>query len=139
MRAGHDPALIYDPNSDTFVELKGTGVAFDLDYTFEYEEFQRTLSPNQIILICTDGIWDMRNDADEMFGKQRLMNIIRYNTSCSAKELLRSITDSLNEFRGQMTLEDDVTMVVIKVGAGSTGDWVTLKISYNKLIISKAQ
>ncbi|WP_136808770.1 SpoIIE family protein phosphatase [Desulfosediminicola flagellatus] len=115
VRAGHDPALIYDPTSDEFTELKGTGVAFGLDYTFEYEEFERTLSANQIILIGTDGIWEMRNNGDEMFGKERLKTIIRQNSTCTSKELLRIITTSLNEFRGNMILEDDVTMVVVKV------------------------
>lgn len=115
VRAGHDPALIYDPKSDEFTELKGTGVAFGLDYTFEYEEFERKLSANQIILIGTDGIWEMRNNGDEMFGKERLKMIIRQNSTCTSKELLRIITKSLNEFRGNMILEDDVTMVVVKV------------------------
>jgi sigma-B regulation protein RsbU (phosphoserine phosphatase) len=88
VRAGHDPALIYDPETDEFDELKGHGLAFGLDYTFEYEEFQRTLTPKQIILIGTDGIWEMRNDADEMFGKERLMEIIRSNSSATAKEMV---------------------------------------------------
>jgi sigma-B regulation protein RsbU (phosphoserine phosphatase) len=115
VRAGHDPALIYDPETDEFDELKGHGLAFGLDYTFEYEEFQRTLTPKQIILIGTDGIWEMRNDADEMFGKERLMEIIRSNSSATAKEVLASIIDALKRFRGSKQPEDDVTMVMIKV------------------------
>lgn len=115
VRAGHDPALIYDPESERFDELKGTGVAFGLDYTFEYEEFQRPLSRDQIILIGTDGIWEMRNSGNEMFGKERLMDIIRNNSRCTSQELLKIITEKLQQFRGSMDLEDDVTMVVVKV------------------------
>ncbi len=115
VRAGHEPALIYDPDTDEFDELKGQGPAFGLDYTFEYEEFQRRFTPKQIILIGTDGIWEMRNEAGEMFGKKRLREIIRSNSSVTAKEVLASITDALKRFRGSQQPEDDVTMVVIKV------------------------
>lgn len=34
--AGQDPALMVDPDTDEFDELKGHGLAFGLDYTFEY-------------------------------------------------------------------------------------------------------
>jgi len=115
VRAGHDPALLYDPDTDAFDELKGHGMAFGLDSAFEYEEYQRKLAPNQILLIGTDGIWEMRNEADEMFGKKRLRQIIRKNSTASATDLLASITGALNRFRGSRQPDDDVTMVVIKV------------------------
>jgi len=115
IRAGHDPALIYDPDTDTFDALKGDGLAVGVDYNFEYEEFQRTLTAGQVILIGTDGIWEMRNEADDMFGKERLKRIIRTNYSAAAKEIIRIISDTLKEFRGSKQPEDDVTMVVIKV------------------------
>ena len=115
VRAGHDPALIYSQESDEFDELKGKGLALGLDYTFEYEESQRLLNLNQLILIGTDGIWEMRNDQGEMFGKDRLKEIIRDNSSATAKGMLAVIYDTLGKFRGSAQLEDDVTMVVIKV------------------------
>jgi sigma-B regulation protein RsbU (phosphoserine phosphatase) len=115
IRAGHDPALIYDPETDEFDELKGHGLAFGLDYTFHYAQFQRTLSPEQIVLIGTDGIWEMQNETGEMFGKQRLRAIIRNNRSATAKEMTAMIADALQVFRGSKQQEDDVTMVVVRV------------------------
>jgi len=115
IRAGHDPALIYDPTTDTFDELKGHGLAVGVDYKFEYEEFQRTLATGQVILIGTDGIWEMRNEADDMFGKEKLKKIIRTNYGASAKKIIGIISDTLKDFRGSKQPEDDVTMVVIKV------------------------
>ena len=114
VRAGHDPALIYSPAKDVFEELKGRGVAFGLDDTFEYEEYQREFLPGELILIGTDGIWEMRNEHGEMYGKERLMEIIRQNFSVSSKELIQRIADNLRSFRGEMRQEDDITLVVIK-------------------------
>ena len=117
IRAGHDPALLYDTDTDEFDELKGEGLAFGLDYTFKYAQYQRTLTPSQIILIGTDGIWEMHNEAGEMFGKKRLRAIIRSNRSATAKEITEAVADALHVFRGSKQQEDDVTMVVVKVTA----------------------
>ncbi|NIP24475.1 MAG: SpoIIE family protein phosphatase, partial [candidate division Zixibacteria bacterium] len=53
VRAGHDPALVYDPSTDVFDELKGQGLALGLDNTFEYECFHRRIEPGQVIVIGT--------------------------------------------------------------------------------------
>jgi sigma-B regulation protein RsbU (phosphoserine phosphatase) len=115
VRAGHDPALLYDSNTGGFDELKGHGLALGVDYTFEYEEFDRTLAPGQIVLIGTDGIWEMHNESGEIFGKDRLKEIIQRNASSTAKEIIAAIYDALNRYRGTRQPEDDITMVVIKV------------------------
>jgi sigma-B regulation protein RsbU (phosphoserine phosphatase) len=120
VRAGHEPALIYDPRQDRFDELKGRGIALGLDDSFGYEEYRRRLNPEEIVLIGTDGIWEMRAETGEMFGKQRLKAIIRANRSAAAAHIITAITDSLNDFRGEKAPEDDVTMVVIKtLGQGA--------------------
>jgi phosphoserine phosphatase RsbU/P len=114
VRAGHEPALIYDPGQDRFDELKGRGIALGLDDSFGYEEYSRRLTPEEIVLIGTDGIWEMRAETGEMFGKQRLKAIIREHRSAAAKEIIAAITAALNDFRGHRAPDDDVTMVVIK-------------------------
>jgi len=115
VRAGHDPALVYDPSTDVFDELKGQGLALGLDIFFEYNSFQRFIEPGQIIMIGTDGIWEMHNQAGEMFGKKALMEIIRNNHTASARQIVDTATETLAQFRGDEAPEDDITLVVIKV------------------------
>jgi sigma-B regulation protein RsbU (phosphoserine phosphatase) len=115
VRAGHDPALIYDPSTDVFDELKGQGLALGLDNTFEYDSFHRRIETGQVIMIGTDGIWEMHNRAGEMFGKEALMEIIRNNQTASARQIVDTVTEALERFRGDEAPEDDITMVVIKV------------------------
>ena len=73
------------------------------------------LGLGQIILIGTDGIWEMRNEQGEMFGKERLKKILRKNNSLSAAEIVMIIDDALGTFRGTAQFEDDITLVVIRV------------------------
>jgi sigma-B regulation protein RsbU (phosphoserine phosphatase) len=115
VRAGHDPALIYDPDTDEFDELKGQGMAFGLDISFEYDSFHRRIKPGQVIVIGTDGIWEMHNKAGEMFGKEALMEIIRNNHTASARQIVDTVTETLERFREDEAQEDDITLVVIKV------------------------
>jgi len=115
IRAGHDPALIYDPDTDEFDVLKGQGSALGLDISFEYDSFHRLVEPGQVILIGTDGIWEMHNQAGEMFGKEALMEIIRNNHKASARQIVDTVTETLERFREDKAQEDDLTLVVIKV------------------------
>jgi len=117
VRAGHEPALVYDPVKDSFNELKGKGMALGLDDAFNYESFRRHMEPGQIVMIGTDGIWEMHNQTGQMFGKEALMQIIRSHHAASARQIVDAVVEALERFRGKEQPEDDVTMVVIKVDA----------------------
>ncbi len=116
VRAGHEPAIFYDPASDTFDELKGSGMALGVDESWQYEEKQKFgLAPGQIIVFGTDGIWEAHNVAGHLFGKESLFRIIRDCAAKSAREIVAAILDALNHFRQGVIPEDDVTLVVVKV------------------------
>ena len=115
VRAGHDPALIYDPATDAFDELKGKGPALGLDYSFEYDSFSRNIEQGQIIVMGTDGIWEMHNAQGHLFGKDALMDIIRNHQGQSARQIVDTVTKTLEQFRGDTPSQDDITLVVMKV------------------------
>jgi sigma-B regulation protein RsbU (phosphoserine phosphatase) len=116
VRAGHDPAIIYDPGTDSFEELGGSGIALGVDAEWNYKEYTKSdLNKGQIIFLSTDGIWEAFNQKDEMFGKERIYNIIRKNSSLSADEIINVMIASLKSFQQGAQIEDDITMVVIKI------------------------
>ena len=116
VRAGHDPAIIYDPARDTFEELKGSGIALGVDENFNYPENQKTgLSEGLIIAVGTDGIWETCNRDGEMFGKERFREIIRQNADASARDILNTVYDEVNQFAKGLKAEDDITLVIVKV------------------------
>ena len=116
VRAGHDPALVYDPAQDVFEELKGMGVALGVDEGFSYQENHKTgIIDGQIIAIGTDGIWEAINTDSEMFGKDRFRDIIRRNAHAGASEILNAVYNELNQFTLGRKSEDDITLVIIKV------------------------
>ena len=116
VRAGHDPALLYDPLRDEFKELMGNGVALGVNEAFDYEEnYRHGLSNGQIIAVGTDGIWEAVNSEGEMFGKERFRNIIRKHANAGAGDILNAVYSKLNLFTRGQKFEDDITLVVIKI------------------------
>jgi len=116
VRAGHDPAIRYDPGSGTIDELKGPGVALGIDEEFIYSENGRvSIEPGQIILLGTDGIWEARNSQGKMFGKEAVQHILRENIENDADSILAGITSALADFLQGGAAEDDITLVVVKI------------------------
>jgi sigma-B regulation protein RsbU (phosphoserine phosphatase) len=96
VRAGHDPAIIYDAKRDEFQELVGGGVALGVNDSVKYETNQRDgITDGQIIAIGTDGIWEATGKAGEMFGKARFREIIRNNSHASAEDILNAVYNEL--------------------------------------------
>jgi phosphoserine phosphatase RsbU/P len=118
VRAGHEPAVLYDPASDRFEELGGKGIALGIDDSWQYEEEElAALAAGQIVVLSTDGIWEARNPQDEMFGKQALHRIIRRNYHAGAAAIQDAVLAELRQFQQDLAPADDVTLVVIKIGS----------------------
>lgn len=115
VRAGHDPAMVYDPGTDTFENLMGRGAALGVDGTLSYtEQTYSTLTQGKIIVLGTDGIWESQNPQGEMFGKDRLKKIIRENAGMDAKSIVDSVFSGIWNFIADQKPFDDLTLVIIK-------------------------
>lgn len=116
VRAGHDPALVYTPATDRFEELKGTGIALGVVDDFLYHEHHKQgLQNGQVIAVGTDGIWEAFNGEGQMFGKQRLREILRANAGSTAEDILGAVYAALHTFMNGAKYADDITLVIIKV------------------------
>ncbi len=116
VRAGHDPAVWYDPVTDQFEELHGDGMALGVDENLQFVQYQKSgLKKGQILLLSTDGLWETQNPDGGMFGKDRICEIIRQKSDSSARDILDTIVLELENFRQDLEPEDDITLVVIKV------------------------
>jgi len=114
--AGHDPPIVYDPQSDTFVELELGQIPLGIMEQVDYQEnvYDR-LGSGQVIMIATDGVWEMQNEENMLYGKGRLYEFIRKNAHRPASEISKLLHESLSRFRGSEHQEDDVTFVIIKI------------------------
>ena len=115
VRAGHDPAIFYNPAKDVVEELVGPGMVLGVEQDYCYQQADKTIETGgAVVFLGTDGIWETHNSKGELFGKKRLHNIIRDNAHASAAAILGTVLDAVSEFRGNLPQEDDITIVVVK-------------------------
>ena len=120
VRAGHDPALLYDPATDDFVALEGRGIPLGVVGDWPYEEYVLQGLPPGAVLACgTDGIWEARGAGGEMYGKARLRRALRRASNGDARSVALAVLSDLEAFRQGEPSRDDVTLVVVKVLDGA--------------------
>jgi len=115
VRAGHDPALLFDPASNQFRELSGQGITLGIDAEAVFGQFAADFkAPGSILFMGTDGLWEAHDSQGAIAGKDRTRAVIRRHAQQSADAILRALLDSTKQFRGETPQEDDVTLVVLK-------------------------
>ncbi len=91
-------------------------MALGIDENLQFVQYQKSgLKKGQILLLSTDGLWETQNPAGNMFGKDRIYEIIRQKSDTSAREILDTIVLKLDSFRQNLKPQDDITLVVIKI------------------------
>jgi len=112
---GHDPALWLRRQRGEIQELPNTGIPLGILEEARYTQGGPvTLDHGDIIVIGTDGIWETRNPAEEMFGKDRLRQILSTQADSPAAEIHAAIVEAVRIFQGTAPRDDDITLVVIK-------------------------
>ena len=116
VRAGHEPALLYDPAQDRFETLMGEGLVLGVEADYGYQEYyHQGWTPGSVLVVGTDGISETRNAKNEMFGLDRLKETMVKHSTASALAIQTAVIERLNQFRGKTGQEDDVTLVVVKL------------------------
>ncbi|HSO19624.1 MAG TPA: SpoIIE family protein phosphatase, partial [Desulfosarcina sp.] len=118
VRAGHDPAIWYDSTRDRMVALKGPGIPLGIDDRYSYRVNRRAgITQGDVIVLGTDGIWETRNRADQVFGRQRFLDLIRRHAGGDAASIVQAVVEDVSVFLDGAPAQDDITMVAIKVPA----------------------
>lgn len=115
VNAGHQPPLLLNIQSEVFSELKGEDIPLGVVDSWQFHEKYMALpTADQIIFIGTDGVWEAHNENGEMFGSQRLREVIRLNARRSAQEIMDAVIEAVGRHAESSVREDDLTLVVIK-------------------------
>jgi sigma-B regulation protein RsbU (phosphoserine phosphatase) len=73
------------------------------------------LAPGDSFLFFTDGLSEAMNTKAELFGEQRLRDILEQSDALGSEELKERILGEIRSFVGEAAQHDDMTMVILKV------------------------
>jgi sigma-B regulation protein RsbU (phosphoserine phosphatase) len=80
-----------------------------------YDEKTIALHEGDVFVLCTDGIFETRNEAAVEFGTQRVCDVVAAHRGHSARDIVDAIFEAANDFRGNAPQDDDMTAVAVKI------------------------
>jgi hypothetical protein len=112
--AGHNAPILARADG-TVVRLTEGGPAFNrLFRESGYEEREIALMPGDRLVLFTDGVSEATDADGDLFGEERIEELVADSRDLAAHELQRTIVDAAASFSGG-ELEDDLTLVVVCV------------------------
>ncbi len=80
-----------------------------------YDEVTLELTPDDLFVFCTDGLFEALNPMGAEFGARRLCDVVAASRKESARGIVDEIFHAVTEFRGSTPQADDMTAVAIKI------------------------
>jgi phosphoserine phosphatase len=113
--AGQAPLLIYRAADDSFELHEADMPPFGVVDHFEVEETAAvSMAPGDLYAVISDGIFEAVNDDHELFGTERVQEVIRRHRDASATGIMEAIRAAVDDFAGSRPPDDDRTAVLIK-------------------------
>lgn len=117
LNAGHNPGLLLrgDPEGTGRVEeLSAGGVPLGLLPNSRYLPREVVMEPGDLLCIYSDGITEAESVAEEEFGTERLIEILRGHGGRPLQEVLEEIQAAVARFATGMPQYDDQTVVLLR-------------------------
>lgn len=111
---GHNYPLWLRAATGKVTELAARGIVLGAFEDIELEEQEITMAPGDHIILYTDGVTEAINQAEELFGEERLIKTIEAKAQVSAQEIQEAIVEKVQEFIGDTPQADDLTLFIVK-------------------------
>jgi len=73
------------------------------------------LKHGQIFAFFTDGVTEAMNENSDLFGEENLNAILSNKSGVRSADIVNEVWSSIKTFRGSAEVNDDMTMVVVKI------------------------
>lgn len=117
-RAGHVPALLYKKVANNVQVLEESGMGLGILRNAEYDKYvHSTTLPYErgdVLVLHTDGITEAKNQKNQQFGIEKLLEALTKYSDGSATQIKSGIIRELERFLGGVKLDDDYTLLIVK-------------------------
>jgi sigma-B regulation protein RsbU (phosphoserine phosphatase) len=110
--AGHLSPLLFRKGEVQSLDSNGTVVGAFAGAV--YDESTIKLEPGDLLLCYTDGITEPENPYGEMFGEERLIDLVKKHAQRDDREILQIILEAVRSWTGSPELQDDMTLLLAR-------------------------
>jgi sigma-B regulation protein RsbU (phosphoserine phosphatase) len=113
VNCGHCDGIILHAGGDV-TQLPATGLALGQFPRQTYQEESCSLAPGDILAIYSDGVSEANNLAEEEFGTDRLIDVMRRYAGSDPPDIVDAVFRELDQFVGEAPQFDDITLMIVK-------------------------
>jgi len=115
--AGHPASLLFRNNGQPFTSLSNAGLPLGVGglKTRVYTTKRHAVSKNDLLLFFSDGLIEQTNSEGEMFGKDRIKELLAKHRDIPITDLKESIFQELSAFKGDEEQADDISIILLKI------------------------
>ena len=113
--AGMPPIMIYKSDERNASEEVIKGMPLGTFDNYPYDIRETELKPGDTILLMSDGLPELQNKDDELYGYQRVRNVFENSAEKKPEQIIEQLKSEGKNWSGDKDPDDDITFVVIKV------------------------
>ncbi len=113
--AGMPPLLVYRKEKKDVEQIVQKAMPLGAFIDFPYGKMEAAISPGDVVLLVSDGLTELFSDRQEPFGTDRIVEALKESAEKSAGEIISYIFEKAEAWRGGSPLNDDLTMLAIKI------------------------
>jgi sigma-B regulation protein RsbU (phosphoserine phosphatase) len=114
VNAGHNPSILVRASGRTETLSTKSLIVGAFDFA-EYSDSQTQLGPGDLVFSFSDGVTEAVNSSSEMFGEQRLIELLQANLNLTALQLRDLVLEEVLSFTDGLPQGDDITVLALKM------------------------
>jgi sigma-B regulation protein RsbU (phosphoserine phosphatase) len=113
--AGHNRPMICRRGQEACIELDAEGLILGVKQSVVFEERFIELQSGDVVLFYTDGLTEAASREGEMFETGRVCSHLAGVSHLPVQQIIDAFYRAVSEFTGSTTLQDDISLVVLKI------------------------
>jgi serine phosphatase RsbU (regulator of sigma subunit) len=110
--AGQEPPLLLKADGEEWLETGGPVIG--LLPVASYDCGTTTPARGDLVIVCSDGVTEARNVANDEFGQQRMLQTLRGLHAQRPEVVLEELVSAVKEFSRNAPQADDITIIVLR-------------------------
>jgi len=111
--AGHEPGYVYRAETEEFEEISVRGRVLGVSQQTRYKQQEIPIYLDDLVIIFTDGVTEVRNEAGDFLDKNYLLNMIKKYKHMHPQDIAQLLYEAILKIQNP-DRRDDLTILIIK-------------------------